>query len=650
MLLCISSVFPVIPHTMRMPLWLPLLYVTLTVWRAGAARLQWPLPGKNHRWLYLLQHGLSVIGVLGVYFHYSTLFGRDPGIALLVMLLGFKIIETRQERDFYIVICLGLILVITNFFYSQSLLTAVYMTVAVVAQIACLIAINDHNRQLHWKHKLGLSASILLYSIPLMLVMFFLFPRIDGPMWGMPKDSHGASTGLDDKMTPGNISSLLQSDDIAFRVKFLQNEPGLRDMYWRGPVMWDFDGKTWTQNKNQKYPRSPLRTVRGQPVRYEITQEPNQRNWLFALEMPVSPDVGRLTADYQLLSKKTLQKRFRYTLTSYTEFSIKRLTETERQMALQLADGFHPRARQLAKQWLQQGLKEQEVVDKALEYFNQQGFYYSLIPPAVAEDSVDQFLFDTKTGFCEHFSSSFVVLMRAAGIPARVVTGYQGANYNPVGEYHIVYQRDAHAWAEVWLQDSGWQRIDPTAAVSPERILQGIENALPDIDLQTPFNLNHQSVAYQLLKSMRNNWDAINNIWNQWVITYNAERQRSLMEDLGFETHDWKALGAIMFIAISVILAVLAVMIIMKSKAASDPITRYYERFCDLMKKHGTERLAYEGPLNYAERLVRQHPAWSGSIEAFIDAYVGMRYGQQQAEPDELKQQFKRLKERTLKR
>ena len=374
-----------------------------------------------------------------------------------------KIIEIKQVRDYYIANFIGLFLIMTNFFYAQSILTAAYMLLVVIVISSSLISLNDRDNVLKTSRRLYLSGSMLMQSLPLMIVIFILFPRVSGPLWGLPKDAHSGLSGISDEMSPGTISRLTLSDEIAFRVEFDGQVPENSALYWRGPVLWHTDGVKWVGKKSHQV--STTLTTKGKPVTYTVTLEATDKKWLYGLEIPVSaPENSYLSDDLQLKTKTPVRSRIQYKLTSFTEYSIGANSHVELIQALQLPQGRHKMAIALGSSWRESGLDDIEIVNRALQMFNQEKFYYTLAPPLLPYDTVDQFLFETRQGFCEHYASSFVILMRAAGIPARVVTGYQGGAINPVGNYLVVRQRDAHAWTEVWLEKSGWSRIDPPIA------------------------------------------------------------------------------------------------------------------------------------------------------------------------------------------
>jgi transglutaminase-like putative cysteine protease len=630
------------PHAARMPIWIPIVFVALTAWRLAKP----VAPSRAAR------NGTLAAGVLkllvgacivaGVFASYGTLTGRDAGVALLVLLAAMKFVEMRRARDHYVAIFIGLFLLLTNFFYAQSILMAGYTAVTVIVFIAALTSFNDERVTLRSPARLRLAGVLFAQSLPLMLVLFLLFPRVAGPLWGLPKDARGTQSGLDDQMTPGAISQLTLSDEVAFRVEFEGRPPDQSRLYWRGPVLWFTDGVKWVQDR--RFGPTPEVAARGEPVRYTVTLEPTEKNWLFALELPAAaPQSAYFTHDLQIRTRTPLTNRLRYSLVSHPEFSLGTSGYEELIRALQLPPGRHSRAVALGAGWREDGLPDAAIVERALRMFSEQEFYYTLTPPLLLVDAVDQFLFETRQGFCEHYSASFVVLMRAAGVPARVVTGYQGGTLNPVGGYLVVRQRDAHAWAEVWLADRGWVRVDPTAAVAPSRIMQGIETALPESIIDIPLVLQNSAIARNLWERFGFTWDALNNRWNQWVLGYDRNRQSIVLRRLGLGWLDNEGLLLGLSIAAGGVLVLVAWALFRGGRREQDEARRAWERFCRALSRRGLRRGAAEGPEHFAERASRRFPMLAGPIREIAGLYVAVRYAGEPQRLDELKRAVRRM-------
>lgn len=462
-----------------------------------------------------------------------------------------------------------------------------------------------------------------------MLLLFVLFPRIPGPIWGLPKDAHGGVTGLSDSMNPGSISDLGQSDAVAFRASFEGGEmPPANRLYWRGPVLWDTDGRRWTGDRRLELDATPPPvTPLGPALAYTLTLEPHQQRFLLALDLPgAAPPGARLGRDFQLWSDQPVRDRLRYSMRAWPDYRVDALSAVERQRALALPVGQHPRSRALAREWRAQAASDDEVVQFALLHFREQPFVYTLSPPLLTGDVVDEFLFLSQRGFCEHYAAAFTVLMRAAGVPTRVVTGYQGGERNPLGDYLLVRQRDAHAWAEVWLDGRGWVRVDPTAAVAPIRVEQGMQAALPDsVGAGSVLGLEGSAPMLAAVKQLSQIWDTVNNSWNQWVLGYGPARQAELMARLGFGRLDWRWLGIALLVTVALVLAAVVAWLLRGRRP--DPVLRAYRRLCGKLSRAGLPRRPCEGPRDYAARVVAARPDLRAPLLPLVDEYVAVRYG-----------------------
>jgi transglutaminase-like putative cysteine protease len=607
------------PHTLHVPLWVTSLVLALFGWRAYLLQTRRSLPRK---WLLLLIAGAATVGI---FVSYGRIMGRDSGVTLLLVMLALKLLEMKTLRDAMVLIFIGYFLVITNFLYSQTIPMAVYLCCVVWLVTTTMIGLQFRGAQPSYRPLLRMAGVMLLQAIPMMLVLFVLFPRVQGPLWGMPQDAFASVTGLSEEMTPGSISSLLASDATAFRVNFKNEVPASKQLYWRGPVMWDFDGQTWKASRNPSL--MPRRYEgNGTPVEYTVTVEPNGKRWLFALDLPAMiPPKSFMSADYQLLSPGGVMARTRYDMASYLNFSDHaELRPYDRQRALQLPDNFNPRSTKLAHNMRAAAPTARDYVAAVLNMFRQENFRYTTTPPRLGVNSVDEFLFSTRAGFCEHYASAFAVMMRAAGIPARIVTGYQGGELNNVGDYMIVRQADAHAWTEVWLEDAGWVRIDPTGAVSPARVEAGVAAAVPQGEA-LPLLMRGE---YPWLHRARLTWDSVANSWNQAVLGYTQERQRQLMQRAGLDNVTWQNLTLLLFFSAGVITLGLALLMLRKRHMARvDPVTTAYSRFCARLARRGIERHPSEGPEAFRQRALAARPELANAIDTISTLYIRLRYG-----------------------
>ena len=614
------------PHAPHLPLWISITVPALLFWRAWSVHRDALLPRK---WMLV---ALAVLCTGAVVVSYSATFGRDASVALLAVMLGLKVLELRTIRDATVASCLGLFLIVTNFLYLQSMGAAVYMLVIVAWLTATLISTQDRTGSQSLPRILRRSATLMLQAAPLMVALFLLFPRVPGPIFGFAEATPTAVTGLSETMSPGSLTKLGRSGEVAFRVEFRSPAPERQRLYWRGPVLWDFDGRTWSTGNAVGIAAGGARQVAtGHPVAYTVTLEPHNRRWVFAIDLPliVPPDTV-LTDDYELLSMRPVRSRLRYDVVSEPDY---RYGSDEKpwllQRATRLPSGYNPKSMDLARQLRAQSATDRDLIENTLSFFRTQPFFYTLQPPLLGRNSVDEFLFVTRRGFCEHFASAFAVLMRAAGMPARVVTGYQGGEENPFADYLIVRQAEAHAWTEVWLKDAGWVRVDPTAAVAPSRIQAGIGAAVPASD---PLALSVRGDG-QFMRQLRFSWDAVANAWNQWVLGYTPERQTRFLESAGLRQVSWQALTALLSGIGGLIMAAVALSMLRRLRVTTvDPVVRAWRSFCRKLARRGTERRPAEGPLEFARRASAEHPALKPRIDAIAGLYLELRYARRPRE------------------
>lgn len=652
MLLLIAVACIALPLFTHLPVWAAAVAAatfTAKIWLVRTRR------GVPDRWLL----GVLTLGFASAtWLQFHTWFGRDAGVTLLVMLMCAKLLEIRARRDTFVVICLGFFLALCQFLFSQSIPTAAMVALGVVALLTAQVAQNlDGDPAVDTPPPMGVAVRIALrilgYSVPLMLVLFFLFPRAVGPLWGQPSSGAG-TTGMSDTMSPGSIGLLAESDELAFRVQFDAAVPPPAQRYFRALVLGQFDGTIW-----RAIDRPPMRNAppaveaQAAPYAYTLTQEPSGSIWLYLLDVPTrapvlvglregattrpSPEAIYTTAFSQrdrLLVRAESAVRYRLG-TQETAQSL--------QIWTQLPDGFNPRTHALGEQLRTQFPERRALVQQVLNQFRTQPYRYTLQPPPLGENGVDDFLFDTRAGFCEHYASAFVVLMRSAGIPARVVTGYQGGDINSADGALEVRQRDAHAWTEVWFDDAGWVRVDPTAAVAPERVEIGLARTLPQPGLAGVFTLTADNPVAEALRAVRDRWNAVEGAWNHWVLQYNGSAQRSLLERLGFEHVDWQNLILGALALLGTMTAAMAARVLWH-RPPRDAVLKAYARFETRLARAGLARAPHEPPQAYAQRL-RQAlaPPSAEAATRIIDAYIALRYRPAPARADLIKlTEFKR--------
>jgi transglutaminase-like putative cysteine protease len=610
-----AATITVAPHGVWLPSWIYALCLLLLAWR-GLLLWQGTRPPPT-----LLLLALSTAAAAGVRLEFGHFFGKDPGVALLVLLLGLKLLETRSARDIRAAVLLCLFLQLALFLEDQSIAVAALALVGTLACLGALLALADPGARA--REQLRSATLLLAHGLPFLLVFFVLFPRIQGPLWGLPADAFSARTGLSDTMSPGSISELGMSSAIAFRAAFDGPPPPPSQRYWRGPILSTFDGRTWTAAPFTEA-ETPFHTPSGRRLDYTLTLEPHNRRWLLALDYPgEAGPLIRHASDHHALSARPVQTRSRFALSAYPDT---RIGEAESPAVLAAAThlpaGSNPRSRELAARLAAGAESHAEILERVIAHMRAARLKYTLRPPLLSTHTADAFLFDTQRGFCEHFASAFTVVMRAAGIPTRVVTGYQGGEINPIDGYLVVRQSDAHAWAEVWLDGRGWLRVDPTALAAPERIEDGLAAALA-AEGELPFMLQ-ADMAW--LRGMRHRWEAISNTWNQHVLGYNPERQRELLARLGLSHNTaMKLTGLLAGLTALLLLALYAWA--NHTRRINDPVQRSWERFGRQMARAGLERAPWEGPQAYGDRLVQAFPEQASKLREICATYARLRYG-----------------------
>jgi transglutaminase-like putative cysteine protease len=626
--LLLAAQLPQAPH---LPIWVAVTGVLLVVVRLLVLRhdRQRPLapPPRIPSWTLVL---FAVAAAFAVRSSFGYLSGRDPSVAFLYILVAIKFLETRTIRDGTLLVCLSCFLLITPFFYGQSPLAAIAVLPAVVLVGATLDAMTDGSGIAAAGATRGAalrrSGVMILQGAPIAVLLFLLFPRLAAPMWGLPSD-HSAQTGLSESMEPGQISELSLSDDVAFRVDFDGPVPPSRERYWRGPVLSRFDGRVWTAGGLQ-YGGVPTPADSG-AVAYTVALEPSHRVWLFALDLPSSMPRGEtsagvpiaiLTRDQQLLARSPLTQPLRYVQQSVLRSSYPANPRFDAPANLRLPDR-NPRTRQLAEELRARYPDDRQLIAAVLTWFNRENFVYTMSPPLLKDDTADEFLFDTRSGFCEHYASAFVVLLRSAGIPARVVTGYQGGAMNPRGNYMIVRQSDAHAWAEA-LIEGRWQRYDPTAAVSPSRIENGLGGALPSGE-RVPFLARLEA---SWMKNVQLTWDALNHDWRRNVVGFNYQRQRSLWRDWRLDALPPWQIAAMAAAVLFAWAGLLAGWLLFRRRRQERALV-LWDDLCRRLARAGLPRQGHEGPVAFAHRAAQRWPQFAIAFAAIGQSFATLRYG-----------------------
>lgn len=539
-----------LPQVQHTPWWTSAFASVLLLWRARLALTSAPLPS---RWVLA---GVLTIAIGATWATHKTIVGRDAGVTLVVMLLALKTLELRARRDAMVVFFLGFFVLLSNFFYSQSLPTAMAMVLGLMGLLTALVNTHMTAGKPPLTQALRTAGWLALWGAPLMVSLFLFFPRMT-PLWGVPSDDMAGRSGLSESMRVGEVASLAMDDSVALRIRFDTpegKEPPANALYFRGPVLSQFDGRRWQADPVLDAMAMPQLRVSGEPIHYQMLIEPSKRRWLTLLDaaktepqIPPGASVGRLrmSSSLQWLSWRPITDVLRVDAQSHLDFSHGPLQLTpELKRYLQLPAGSNPRTQALGEH-LQAELRAQlgagadtdRLIASALQRLKTGGYTYTLEPGVVDSDhTADDFWFDSKQGFCEHIASAFAVLMRSMGVPARIVTGYQGGDRNSVDNYWTVRNSDAHAWTEVWIAGRGWVRVDPTGAVAPSRVGQFQRLSPPPGAFASAVG---NFVDTGTLEKLRAVWEAVNNRWNQWVINYTQSRQLNLLQSLGFESPSW---------------------------------------------------------------------------------------------------------------
>ena len=623
--LMLGTALSVLPHFSHLAPWVAIGFFILFFWRLGLVLSGRWLPRDSVRWV------AAIACIAAVYAQHKTLLGRDAGVTLLVLFLGLKLMEMKARRDLFVVIFLCLFLLVTSFFYSQTILNAGIVAAAVWALLAAMLTMHFKVAEVPLAQRFKMVGIMMLQALPLAAALFLLFPRLGTPLWGLPDDANAGKTGMSDVMRPGSIASLTKSTETAFRVKFDGQPLVAAQLYWRGPVLSDFDGNAWRPlGSNPIMPRTPpsLRLDPNSKTNYSITLEPQNNRWLFALDMPNIADYystheggAQLDSEAVLSAREPITNRIRYKLSSNSEYQ---LGSDETPVALQdflsLPPSFNPQTLALALSWQNETPDPERLIARAMSFFNQEKFFYTTKPPLLGRNSVDDFLFKTRSGFCEHYAAAFVVLMRALDIPARVVTGYQGAELNPVDGYWLVKQADAHAWAEVWIKGKGWVRIDPTSAVAPERIEKG------NVAARSSTSEEGQSKVPAWIQKLRFKTDALSNSWNQWILNYDRAAQKRLMSKIGFDFDDWLEVAGALAATLAVLIGI-AALITLRPRQPKDPIERVWHRFCSTLDNKGFARAKSETSRQYLKRVASDLTEQQAqSMRQICELYNDLRY------------------------
>ena len=633
-----------LPQAVHLPIWVALFGVALVVLRFVLLRRDRARPSATPARIPSWALAVFALAIaFAIRKSYGYFVGRDPCVAFLFVLVGIKFLEVRTLRDGTLLVCLAIFLLITPFFYSQALLAALAALPAVLAAGAAMesLAHDDPSTSpSSWRAAWRRTAAMLAQGLPIAAALFVLFPRLASPLWGLPAD-RAAATGLSERMAPGSISELALNDAVAFRVDFDNTPPPPRARYWRGPVLALFNGREW--RSLTPTPGGRFAAADRPAIRYTVTLEPNDHPWLFALDFPsampqVDSDAGTQASaggfagysrEQQLMMRAPVTQPLRYSVLSTIGDRYPVPSPRDAQINSREPPG-NPRTAEFARGLRAANPDDRRFIAAVLKWFHDESFFYTLAPPLLEEDPVDAFLFDSRRGFCEHYASAFVVMLRAAGIPARVVTGYQGGEINPRGGYMIVRQSDAHAWAEA-IVDGQWQRFDPTAAVAPSRVERGLFGA---VAANEPVPLFARQDG-GLLKDLQLAVDAFNHEWRRNVIQFNRDRQRALWREWKLDQFaPWQ-------VAVAASVALLAwaggvfAWFAARRKRQERALTLWHD-VCRRLARAGMPRFNYEGPIAFAGRAALRWPQFDIAFRAIGESFAALRYGSERRDSERL--------------
>lgn len=651
--LLVAFAAAVAPLVSYLPGWVAGVAVIAALWRLAVFRARIALPGRKWRILLVF----ACFG--GLFYSFPRFQGLEPMVSMLVCAYALKLLEMRGRRDALVVIYLGYFLATTLALFDQGIVSAIYIFGSILLVTAGLAGLHQTEGDRHYYRPLSTALRILLQAVPLMVVLFVVLPRL-GPLWGVPSPQSG-TTGFSETLAPGDINQLVRSSKVAFRVAFEGDPPPPEQRYWRGMTLSIFDGRSWRRSQGWGYEGPWIDWVggssgwwlkepkpMGQPLDYSLTLERHNGVWLFAMAAPQPLTQGTgVQRDFTLLNHSPITSRMHYRVRSWPEAPMDAagLSPLRRRIELGLPEKGNDQTREVARSWRLETPDPNALIERLLGYFNR-NFIYTLEPPTLGEESVDEFLWGSRQGYCGHFAASFVFFMRAAGIPARVVTGYQGGELHPSRSHLTVRQYDAHAWAEVWLAGRGWTRIDPTAAVAPERVRLSIlelfseENPLSDSPLAMA---NYRNIRW--INSLRLQLDALEYSWATWVLGY-EHVQYDLLRNLLGKVDPWRLALFLLLGAVATLMPTLLLSPYWRRRSSSHPLDRLYLVFCRRLARAGCQRNIGETPQKYAERSSQVLPHQAEIICDFTETYERLRYGGGRGEVSTLKKKLRQFRPR----
>lgn len=615
----------IFPLLLKLPVWIWAVWIFALVWRVHIHLGRWRFPTA----LAKLVLGIGCAG--GIYLTYSGVSGVEPMVGFLVCSFILKVVEMRTKKDALIVLFIGFIAVAAQFLFAQDVIAGLYGVFSLFILLTAWQAA-FYSRSISVRQYFRISGVLVLQAMPFMIILFIVMPRL-GPLWAVPLPQGKGKTGFSDTLEMGDLGSLVQSPEVAFRVSFDGPVPAPQLLYWRGLILDEFDGQRWQTAPMS--PRSIGNTVGGalsdtDVLRYSVIMEPHHYRWLFALDPVLAARSAQLRLEYDerglLSTRRPVVNKAEYSVvSSRTPLPpAQSLSPWEEKRLTRLPSEGNPRAAQMAQEWVSSGLKPAETIDRALGLFHNE-FVYTMRPPRLSANAVDDFLFETRRGFCEHFASTFVYLMRASGIPARIVVGYQGGEFNPLDAYFVIRQSDAHAWTEVWLEGEGWRMVDPTAAVAPSRIERGVEEALAFDERELLGRVRWSSAAMQTLYQY---WDSVGYSWNRWVLNYDRDSQRNLLSDLLGGTGPWRIAVAFVGVSAAIVFIYALVHVLQRRRRYHRVEDRLMQVVLRKASRRGYVRKPEETLGQFATRVAAEDPALGRELNRLAALYSASIYAE----------------------
>ncbi len=639
-----------VTHVSIVPAWVAVSSMICIAWKFFYLTRGLQLP---KRWIASV---LSILGALGIFANYHTLLGQEAAGALLVVATSLKLLETNRYRDAMLVVFTCYFLLMAYLLDTQSLAATAFMVFD--AGLITILMAQIHRRERKTPTAIAPSLKMLALSLPVWAVLFFVFPRFSNSL-GYTKPAQ-ASSGFSEDLDPGSIGNLVDNEEIAYRVTFDDIDEnggtvGLSPdaLYWRGAILSHGNGLKWTRSSQILHADAYEQPKNAKFVRTTVWLEPGYQRWLFALDIPVALASGEQDLLHVVKRQPGFiyefngasQSRASYSVRSVLNTPRQILNSTDRQVYSQLPNELDSNLRELGLKFRTEvnlqpdQSKAEAIAESIMAWFSKNGFRYTKSPGTMhATQGVEQlseFLFTRKVGFCEHYSAAFATLMRLAGIPSRVVVGFQGATHNAVGNYWLVKKMDAHAWTEIWIdeeKDRGrWLRVDPTEAVAPMRLeLGGQYNSL---DENTIAGLSSEELRRHIergfsgsLRQLQLVFDAVQMKWNAFLLSYDLEYQLQVLQRLGLNNSSLVMLAGLTIFAMMLLSAVF-IWFHGRRARESDPLLREWQRFCTALAKAGVERHLHEGPLEFSHRAGTRLPSVARDIESIAKLYASLRYG-----------------------